>query len=159
MATLVIYATKHGCAGKCAVDVSERLSGIVDLCNLKTDKLPELLKYDRFVIGGSIYMGQIQREVRKFCLKNLDLLRKKKVGLFICCMQDRLEAEAQLRRAFPEQLYDIAAAKECFGGELIFSKMNFIERCIVKKVANVHADVSNISENTIAGFVQRMNAV
>jgi hypothetical protein len=35
MNTLIVYATKYGCTEKCAVILSEKLTGKVDLCNLK----------------------------------------------------------------------------------------------------------------------------
>jgi menaquinone-dependent protoporphyrinogen oxidase len=73
MSTLIIYASKHGSAEKCASELSKKLSGKVDLCNLKNGKMPELSQYTKVIIGGSIYVGKVQKEVSEFCLKNLDL--------------------------------------------------------------------------------------
>lgn len=159
MKTLIVYATKNGCTEKCATILSQKLSGPVDLCNLRTVKSLDLSLYDTVVIGGSVYMGQIRKEVREFCTKQLTQLQEKKLGLFICCMREGTEAETQLDTVFPKELVTQAVVKGWFGGEFNFSKMNFLEKMIVKKVANVDQDRSNIQENHITTFAQLMGKV
>lgn len=157
MDTLIAFATKHGCTEKCAEILSGKLTGKVDLCNLKAVKDVDLSLYDRVIIGGSIYMGKIQKEVREFCTKNLDVLKGKRIGLFICCMRDGEIGEAQLNSSFPQELLSSAVAKEVFGGEFIFNKMNPLEKFIVKRVSKVDKDLSTISEKNISRFAQLMN--
>jgi menaquinone-dependent protoporphyrinogen oxidase len=135
MSTLIIYASKYGCSEKCALSLSEKLTGEVDLVNLQLDKVPELAKYDKVVIGGSIYIGQIQKSIKELCVKNLELLSKKKLGLFICCMFTGEKAETQMQNAFPKELTDYAAAKGFFGGEIIISKLSFVDKLMTKMVA------------------------
>lgn len=157
MKTLITYATKYGCAENCAKALEEKLSGNVNLQNLKQGKAVDLLAYDQVIIGGSIYMGKIQKEVTEFCLKNLTALKEKQVGLFICCMKEGEEAASELNSAFPQELLDHAAAKEIFGGEFIFKKMKPMDRFIVKKVSKVDRDVSNIDRDSIERFARVMN--
>lgn len=166
MNMLIVYATKYGCTEKCAVILSEKLTGKVDLCNLKMVKNIDLSKYDKVIIGGSIYIGKIQKEVSEFCAKNLDILKEKKIGLFICCMRNGKIAETQLNSSFPKELLSNAVARESFGGEFIFKKMNFMERFIVKMVTkrdksftvlDTSKDMSTISEVSINRFAQLMN--
>lgn len=157
MNTLIVYATKHGCTEKCAIILSEKLTGKVDLSNLKMIKDIELSQYDKVIIGGSIYVGKIQKEVREFCSKNLNALKEKKVGLFISCMADENSSETQLNNSFPEELVANAVAKEFFGGEFVFKKMNVIERFIVKKVSKTDKDTSKILNENINRFAQSMN--
>lgn len=154
MKTLVVYGTKYGCTEKCATMLSEKLTGTVDLRNLKTAGNVDPSQYDRVIIGGSIYMGQIQKEVREFCTKNLAVLQGKKVGLFICSMREGELAENELKTVFPQELVASAVAQGYFGGAFIFKKMNFLEKMIVKKVANVDKDTYNINEENIAAFAQ-----
>lgn len=158
MNTLIVYATKHGCTENCAAILSEKLMGKVDLCNLKIVKAVDFSQYDKVIIGGSIYMGKIQKEVSKFCSKNFNLLKHKKVGLFICCMREDI-AEMQLNNSFQQELLSNAVVKEFFGGEFIFKKMNVIERFIVKRVSKIDKDISNILAENINKFAQSMNSV
>jgi len=157
MNTLIIYATKYGCTEKCAEILSGKLSGKVDLCNLKTKKVPDLSQYDKVIFGGSVYMGKIQKEVSEFCSRNLNVLKDKKVGLFICAMREGDTAETELNTSFPEELLAKATAKESFGGEFILKKMSFMDRLIVKKVSKIDKDTSNILEENINRFAQLMN--
>jgi len=156
MRTLIAYATKYGCTEKCAQRLAAILDGEVELCNLQKKKVSNLAFYNRVIVGGSIYMGKIQKEVSNFCREHLNALRDKKIGLFICGMAESEEAAKELNGAFPPELADTAVAREIFGGEFIFSKMNFIHRKIVKKVAKTEHDVSKIAGEKIEQFARRL---
>ncbi|WBW96698.1 flavodoxin domain-containing protein [Oceanirhabdus sp. W0125-5] len=159
MKTLIIYGTKHGCTEKCAKILAEKLTGKVELYNLKEKKNLDITLYDKVIIGGSIYIGKIRKEVSQFSMENLNVLKDKKVGLYICGMHEDEVVEKQLNDAFPQELIEKAVAKESFGGEFIIKKMNFLERLIVKKVAKIDKDVSNISDEKIDNFAKVMNRV
>ena len=63
MSTLIVYASKYGCTEKCVKLMSKKLNDKVDLINLKNINDIDLSKYDKVIIGGSIYIGRIQKEV------------------------------------------------------------------------------------------------
>lgn len=157
MKTLIAYGTKYGCTEKCAKNLSEKLTEKADLCNLKTVKDIDLSQYNKVIIGGSIYMGQIQKEVSEFCSNNLSILKDKNVGLFICCMRDGDIAQTELNDSFPNELIASSIVKESFGGEFIFKKMSFMHRLIVKMVSKENQDTSNIINENINRFAQLMN--
>ncbi|HOL16654.1 MAG TPA: flavodoxin domain-containing protein [Bacillota bacterium] len=156
MKTIVVYATRYGCTEKCAGMLAEKLGGEVELCNLKRDRVDDLSAYDRVVIGGSIYIGKIQKEVTAFCTKHLNELKEKQVGLFICCMSEEA-AEKQLHSSFPPELLARASARGCFGGEFIFGRMKGLDRFIAKKVSKAEQDVFRIDETRIAEFARTLN--
>ena len=81
----------------------------------------------------------------------------KRVGLFLCCMEEGDNAEKQFSEAFPPELRNHAIATEIFGGEFNFDRMNFIEKMIIKKIAHVDHSVSKIDEEKIVDFVHAMN--
>jgi menaquinone-dependent protoporphyrinogen oxidase len=157
MKTLIAYSSKYGCTEKCAVALAERLSGETCILNLKKDKSPDLSGYDTVVVGGPVYIGKINKEVKNFCIKNLDWLKGKRLGLFICCMAEEDKAMEELYDAFPKELLEAAVAKEYFGGEFLVTKMNSIDRMIVKKVAKTDRDVSKILADRIDSFAKLMN--
>lgn len=159
MKTLIAYATKYGFTKKCCEKLSEKINGDVDICNLKERKNIELAKFDKIIIGGSIYAGQIRKEVKKFCLSNQDELKKKKLGLFICGMTEDDKAMEQLNNSFPQELINNSIAKASFGGEFILSKMNFFERFIIKKIAKTSVDKSNYKDENVDKFASEMNSV
>lgn len=129
MKTLIVYGSTYGYAKECAKQLSEQLKGGVVLVNAQADKIPALKEFDNVIIGGSIYMGQIQKKVKDFCTANVEELSGKRVGLFLCCgLPENLELS--MKNAFPEKLLQKAAAKECFGGELRPEKMNFLHRML-----------------------------
>lgn len=159
MRVLIVYATKYGSVEKCAKLLAEMLDDKIELINLKDNKEVDISLYNKIIIGGSIYAGRIQKEVKDFCDLNLSELQNKKIGLFICGMQEGENALNQLNTVYPQELLNKAVVKEAFGGEYQLKKMNFMEKFIVRQVAKVDTskDVSNISENKIAKFAQQMN--
>lgn len=159
MSTLIIYASKYGCTEKCAELLSKELYGEVDIINIKSMRDIDISKYEKIIIGGSIYIGKIQKEVTEFCSKNLHKLMEKRIGLFICGMQEGDTIKTELNQNFNRALIETAEAKECFGGEFIFEKMNFIEKFIVKKVSKVKSNKSNILRDNIHKFAQAMNSM
>lgn len=159
MNTLIVYSSKYGCTEKCAKLVSKELNDEVDIINLKETKEIDISKYDKVIIGGSIYIGKIQKEVTEFSTKYLDKLKNKHIGLFICGMQENDAIQTELYQNFPPELIKMAVAKECLGGEFIIDKMNFMDKVIVKKVSKVTSNKSNISEVNIHKFAQAINAI
>lgn len=157
MNTLILYATKHGCTETCAQMLCKKLTGNVELYNLKEDQAPVLFNYDRVIIGGSIHIGKIQKEVSDFCTKNNNKLQDKKIGLYVCGMLFE-RADEELSNSFPEELLTRAVVKEFFGGEYRFKKMNPLDRLVVKKVAKVNNDISQIMEENINRFAALMNS-
>ncbi|MBN4050974.1 MAG: flavodoxin [Alkaliphilus sp.] len=166
MNTIIIYATKYGSTEKCASILAKNLDGSVDIHNLKMNNDIDLSKYDKVIIGSSIYIGQIRKEVKEFCENNLNELKNKKTGFYICCMHEGAEALSQIDNNFPKELLSNAIAKEHFGGEFSFDKMNFIEKFTVKMVSKKDdkkkpidgkKNISNLSEGRIKKFAQLMN--
>lgn len=152
MRTLIVFASKYGCAEKCARLVSEELKDEVDLVNLKEENKIELSKYDTIIIGGSIYMGKIQKSVTNFCTGNLEEIKKKRLGLYICAMSEGEAASTALTSSFPQQLMEVARAKQHLGGEFRLDRMGFFEKLIVKKVSKVTENKSNILTQNIHEF-------
>ena len=157
MKTLLAFASTHGCAHKCAEKLIGALDGETTVIDLKRGNAEDLGSFDAVVVGGSIHAGKVQRAVRGFCERNLDALRAKRLGLYLCCMEEGQKAEAQFDAAYPSELRAVAAARGLFGGEFDFNKMNWIEKSIVRKVSGLTASVSKIREDAILAFAEAMN--
>ncbi len=125
----------------------------MDLVNLKKDKKVDPANYDTVLIGGSIHAGRIQGGIKKFCAAHEKTLLQKKLGLFLCCMDDKTPQQ-EFDANFPEALRNHATATGIFGGEFDFNKMNFISKAIVKKVSGVTESVFKVSEGAIQKFLE-----
>jgi len=157
MKTAIIYATKHGCTDKCAHTLANELNNNAALINLDVSTNVNLDEFNTVIIGGSIHAGSMNRKIKKFIDKNMDMLQSKKTGLFICCMEEEEEkAQEQFKNAFPESLRNKAIAHGYFGGEFNFDKMNFFEKAIIKKIAKTDQNVSKINENNIKDFALKI---
>ncbi|MBU1075756.1 MAG: flavodoxin domain-containing protein [Spirochaetes bacterium] len=156
MNTTIIYMTKHGTAEKAARILEEKIRDNVQIINLKQDKNPDLSDFDTIIIGGSIHIGKIQKGIKNFCIKNMNILLRKRIGLYLCCMEQGTNACKQFDDAFPLELRKHASATGQFGGEFYFQRMNFIERAIIKKIANIEESISKLDVKAIDKFLDEI---
>lgn len=155
MKTLIVYQSSHGCTEKCAEKVKSGLTGEIEVVNLKKNSRVDIAPYDTVIVGGSIHAGRIQGKVKGFCSRNQEALLTKKLGLYICCMEEERDQE-EFDANYPEVLRNHATAKGIFGGEFDFDRMGFIAKAIVKKVAGTTESVSKIREDAIKKFVEEI---
>ncbi|MBN2415961.1 flavodoxin [bacterium] len=156
MSTLILYATKHGCTERCAHKIGEHLPGGAEIRPLKQVNPAILDKYDTVVLGGSIHAGRVQGAVKKFAARHSAALREKKLGLFICCMEEGEKAQQQLESSFPPDLLKHAVVSSWLGGAFTFERMNPLERAIIKKISGTDRNVEKIDEQKIAAFARRI---
>lgn len=157
MKTIIIYTTKYGSAENAATILKSKMEGEVKLVNLMKEEVPELDGYDNVVLGGSIYAGKIQKKLSKFVHKNLSILMKKRVGLFICAGEKEQEVrEKELVNAFPNELSAYATCKEIFGYEIHYERLNFLEKKLVGAILGHKKGCSELSEDKIGSFAKGM---
>ncbi|MCR3921554.1 MAG: flavodoxin domain-containing protein [Firmicutes bacterium] len=157
MRTLLLYASKHGCVEKCAQLMVERIPHQVKTINLAKEKVLDLAEYDTVIIGGSIHVGKIQKEVSQFCVENEKELHKNRVGLYLCCANDE-QVEAQMKEAYPSSLLQHAVAVEHLGYAYYFDRMNFIEKTIIRKIAKTSTTTEKIALANLERFITKLYA-
>lgn len=158
MKTAIIYSSRHGTTEKIARLIANKLPEVdITIIDLRTIPEPSIDEFDRIIIGGSIHMGKIQTRIKKFIDQNIEILFQKQIGLFICGMnEDKLQEEFEL--AYQKRLRDHSVANGIFGGELLFERMNLLEKFIVKTVAHQHKSVSKIDFPAIDDFIAKLKA-
>jgi len=157
MKTAIVYASKHGTTQKVAEIIkSKLLNDEVELFNLAEKPKVEFRRFDRILIGSSVYAGAIQPKARKFVEQNMIDLLQKEVAIFVCCMFFD-KAYEQIEKGFPEAIRKHARSIKHLGGEFCFDEMNAIERFLVKKIAGASESVSKIDQKTIEEFVNEIN--
>lgn len=157
--TLIVYASRHGTTAGYAKKLLQLLNGKVDLCflNERENSLPNLSVYDTIVIGGSIHYGKINRSVTKFIDDNFELLKNKRLGLYVTCHFEGEKAQEQLNNAYPKELLDKALVSGYFDGELLFPKMNFWEKIVAKMVLSSDEIRPRVSKEKITSFANTLN--
>ena len=155
MKTAIIFATNHGCTEKCANELKHQIDNS-ELINLETNSQFDISSVNNIVIGGSIQAGRINKLISNFIDKNKNTLLDKKLGLFICCMDEDL-AEKQFDNAYPIELREKAIAKGLFGGEFDFDKMTSFEGALIKKMTGIEKSISKINNKEIHDFSYKMN--
>ncbi|GLC31603.1 flavodoxin domain-containing protein [Clostridium omnivorum] len=155
MKSIIIYSTKHGTTEKAARILSAKLPGEVVLKNIMKENVSSLEEYDNVILGGSIYIGKVQKNLTEYMQKNLKELLSKRVSLFLCAGETNEELAAkQIKGAFPEELYKAAICKDSFGFEFNFDKLNFFEKLIMKKVKGVKESYYELKEDSIDRFAK-----
>jgi len=156
MKTLIIYASKYGSTKDCASYLKNKLEGETTIFDIKDiNKDMNLNQYDTIILGSSIYVGQIGKKLKLFITENIDILMKKKVGIYLCCGQaDQLEEVINLN--FPKELADYAKIIKSFGGEARLDKMKFLDKTVIKAVTKGDFSKFKISETAMDEFVREL---
>jgi menaquinone-dependent protoporphyrinogen oxidase len=155
MKSIIIYASKHGCAEKAANLLYDKLNGIKEIVNIRENSKINIKNFDTVIIGGSIYGGKIQKEIKEFIEKKLSILLEKKIGLFLCCGMEK-DYKKQLENSFPKELLNHLTVDGYFGYEFNVDKMGFIEKSLVKLIAKDKVGDSKISKENIQKFADRI---
>ena len=149
MKTLILYSTTYGYAEEIANALANQYGEAV-VQNIQKNKTVDLSAYDHVVLGGSVYMGKIHKDLSTFALDHENELLNKKLGLFICCLfGDKFIEEMQAN--FPAKLIEHAYVTENFGGKLQVEKMSFLHKTIMKMVAK-----SSQGKGPIEAYPQRI---
>lgn len=154
MNTLIAYATKHGATRDYAETLAKELPGAITLRDLRKDPNLDLTPFDTVVLGTAIYGGQAPKELREFATRNLEALKQRRLGLFICCWFVD-QAERELQAAFPAELLSVAADTEALGGRIDLAKLSLFER-LISKVVGVKENCSRYSEDSCRSFAQAL---
>lgn len=158
MKTLIVFGSKYGTTEKCAKMIRENLDGKADLVNLKKQTTVEVNSYDTILIGGSIYVGKLQQEVKKFVDGYHKTLENKNVGLFLCCQEKGEKAMAFMNNNLPHWIVEKAFVKEILGHEIYLEKMNFFERFLMKAVFKIKKNYSKLDLTAIQRIGEKVKA-
>jgi menaquinone-dependent protoporphyrinogen oxidase len=134
MRTLIVYGTKHGATKKVVDMLKEKIAGDVSVVNAKEKIKCDIKSFDVVIIGSSIYIGAIRKEVKKFIRSNLEEILSRKIGLFLVSGGSE-EIESYYKKNFPEELLKKVQAKGYFGFSYNGEGYNAMERMVLKEIA------------------------
>lgn len=157
MKVLIAYATKYGFTEMMAEKLAENIGQQVQLVNLKKEKRDsiKLSEYDAIAVGGSIYAGNIQKEIKEFYSKNKQEILKRPIGLFLCCAEtDKIDEQLEL--SFDRDLLDHAVATGHFGYQYNFDKMNFLFKMMVRVISKQTENETVVNEDNIKEFADKL---
>lgn len=152
MKVLIAYAGKTGTTEKCA----KILKVLVDdstLCDL-TKERPDLDDYNCIVVGGSIRMGMLHKDAKRFIERNKEALKKKKCAFFICnCFKN--QTQEYFENNIPFELREKALALSSFGGEINMDEYRGLDKVVMKAMENQLDENDAIHASTSSEAIQK----
>jgi len=156
MRTLIVYASKYGCTADCAAYLQGRMSGDVTVHDINKGAV-DPAGFDVVMIGGSVYVSKVAKKLREFCENNLDVLLKKRVGIFLCCALLE-QVDEFFAGNFPAALLG-QAVKKVFGSEARLEGMKFFDKVLIKAVTKGDFSKFKVSHEVMHEFLQEMDAL
>ena len=150
--TLLIYQTKKGMTKKLMNLLNDSI-GHGDVYNLK-DFNGQLDEYDAVIIGTPVYVGHINKQIKKWINKHYSHLKNKRVGVCLCGMNNKEEALV-IKNNFTDeqqQLFHI----QYLGGAYYFDKLNFMQKFMIKKITGETEAREVIQQDKIDLFIKQM---
>ena len=155
MKILVAFATRYGTTQKCAEilgNILREKKHVVEVVDLKKTKNIRLENYDAVAVGGSFMMFKMSSLVKRFVNNNLSALLKMRTGVFMCGADESWEEE--IKKGFPGQLLEKAAARGYFGFEMLWDRIGPLFRKMMQKAYKTTENVLKINEGNIMKFAE-----
>jgi len=145
MKSIILYESKTDTTKKCAKILKEENpdAKIEQLSNFVDD----IDEYESIVLLTPIYMGKINKKIKKFILKNYTKLLKKQLMILICSMNTQ-EYENTIINNFDEAIQNHASIIHA-GGAYNFDKLSFLYKFIIKKMTGITEDVDEVKYEVI----------
>lgn len=133
MNTLIIYTSTYGYTEEMVHKMVDESNRQFDSINILKNKNIDLTKYENIIIGSCIYVGQINKELKKFLSNNHDELMHKNIGLFLVCAFEE-QFKTHLINNFTSDMIDHSQIQVNLGGKLQKDKMNFAHKVLVNMI-------------------------
>ncbi len=156
--TAIIFATNYGTTEKVAEYLAENIvRSKPTIFNVKDVSEIDLSKFDTVILGGSVYLGDIQKEMSDFCAKYTKELLEKKLGLFLCGIEpEMVRQDEELKMAYPKALYNHAQATAFVGGEIHMELLNPSQKFITQTLLGIKTSSSFLQYDLIDIFICQM---
>lgn len=155
MKILIAFSTEYGTAENCANKIKRSIDIQCDTINLALNKFPNIDPYDVIVLGGSIHMKKIDRAMKRFIRRNFNLLKKKNLLLYLCCLEKKKFKE-YLEESFGKELVDLSMGAFCFGGEIDINRLSRVHKLVLEKIGQ-DKTIRDIKENNVNKLIKVIN--
>ncbi|MEG0329782.1 MAG: flavodoxin domain-containing protein [Longicatena sp.] len=163
MKIALAYASKYGAVKEIAQLIQKDIDLV--LIDLKKEKIC-VSDYDVIIIGTSVYAGMMQKEVKQLIHEQSTLLDKK-VFMFLSGL-NKDDTKKVIVENVGETFYQNIICANCLGGKLDFSKMNFMEKTMIKAINKKAKIIAHIPKDEcvdlldhvrIASFIRSIQAI
>ncbi len=96
MNILIAYSTRCGTTEKISKMLAEKLNEPPDIIDLYSFPDSDVSNYDLIILGSSVYFGKVQKHFKEFIKNNLNILKEKKLALFLCAGEKNPEIKSGL---------------------------------------------------------------
>ena len=145
MSTIVVYKTKYGSTKTYAEWIKEELN--CDICDFKSVKIDDLLKYDTIILGGGLYAEMIQGA--SLITKNIDKLAGKKLIIYTTGITPLDCREYYDKLVWEKNFKDVDASKikvYNFLGKMIIDELSLPHKMAIKALKKLMSGKENPSE-------------
>ena len=143
MRILLAYTSKNGSVASCVERLAKQLNGLdVTLIDL-AQKEPRVEEFDMVIVGAAVHHHRFPAPVTRFLREQKDVLKNKKLGLFLLC-GIATEQTYYIEKLFPAELREAAFEISFFGGSLRYDGLKFWDKLFVWHLRSliVEADMS-----------------
>lgn len=157
MKILMLISSKYGSTEKCGQLIKKELKGKKDIVNLENQTCNDINSYDTVIIGGGIYAGNLQGNLKKFVEEKEKTLKNKNIGIFLCCKEEGNQVTEYIKTNLPNSIFENAFIKERVGYEISLEKMNFIVKFMMKTFFKIKENQSEIDNEAIKRIIDKTN--
>lgn len=148
----IIYGGKTGTTKKCA----ETLKGLIpEVCVFSVNEEYNLSDYDIIVFGSPIRMGHLDKGIRKVIKKNSEVLKNKRIALFICHVLP--DYQKAVDDSLPSWFKEQAVLINSFGGVVQMEQAKGFTKLLIKIMQKAAPNpIKQIDEEAVVTFANKI---
>ena len=148
MKKIILFDSKRGTTKEIACQIVSKMNTPSDISAIDRISSKELDSYDIIILGAPAYAGNLRKQTKNFLSENIATLTEKRLLLFSLGLQfNPDEITKQINELFPKELMNHAEMNVFLGGKVDFSKLNFFERLIMKKILSDNG-INNLTKTS-----------
>ena len=143
MRILLAYASKNGSTASCVERLATGLSGLDVTTHDLALSMPDASLFDMVIVGAGVHHHRFPTPVKRFFCEQKDVLKTKKLGLFLLC-GIAAEQTYYIEKLFPQELREVAFETSFWGGSLRYDGLSFWDKFFVWNLRSqiVEADMN-----------------
>lgn len=104
--------------------------------------------YDTIIIGASVYIGMLNKEVKEFVTNQRDILKTCRVCMFTLGLQQE-DTKKVIVENLGNQFYESLFYYDAFGGRITMKSLSFMERNIIRVVNKKMKLIDSLNNDSV----------
>lgn len=162
MKVLVLYASLCGSTHEVANYIANQFEDVT-VVDLISQKAPNIVEYDKIIIGSGTYFNKPHKSVIKFINQNMQTLKNKDFSIFFCCGSIEDKKIKKIKDKIETIVQNNTITINWVGGKLNYKKAPFPQKLLLYLFIKIYRMKNKlpleINYEKVNKFIERVKTI